>query len=106
VITEVERNIAREVPKALHYVKEMILDSKLCIHRDPSPAEVIQHLDWIIHAADMPILVSALNAKVDFLVTLDSHHFIGDKQVSIRCRSRIRIPGDALAWVRRQLSDI
>jgi putative PIN family toxin of toxin-antitoxin system len=105
VVTEVERNIARKVPKALPFVREMILDSKLRIQRDPSPTEVIQHLDWISHAADVPILVSAINAKVDYLVTLDSHHFIDDKQVAIRSGLRIGTPSDALAWVRKQLSD-
>jgi predicted nucleic acid-binding protein len=104
VIVEVERNLAIKVPKILPYAREMILHTNLRILKDPSPEEVYKHLDWINHAADVPILVAAARAKVDFLVTLNTRHFIEDANVSCRSGLRIGTPGDALAWVREQLS--
>jgi predicted nucleic acid-binding protein len=104
VIVEVERNIALKLPKILPYAREMILNANVRILKDPTPDEVRKHLDWISHAADVPILVVAARAKVDFLVTLNTRHFIEDANVSQRSGLRIGTPGDALAWVRQQLS--
>jgi predicted nucleic acid-binding protein len=103
VIAEVERNLARKVPKALPFARDMILQAKVLIVRDPGVEEVLQHQDWIQHAPDVPILLAAFNARVDFLATLNSRHFIDDPQVSQRSGLRIGTPGDALAWVREQL---
>jgi predicted nucleic acid-binding protein len=103
VIAEVERNIALKVPRLLLDAREMILRSNVRILKDLSPVEVRKHLDWVGHAADVPILVVAARAKVDFLVTLNTRHFIEDAQVSRRSGLRIGTPGDALVWVREQL---
>lgn len=103
VIAEVERNLARKAPRALPLVREMILRANVKILRDPSAAEVHTHMDWIGHPADVPILVAAVNAQVDFLVTLNTRHFIADPGVARRSGLRIGTPGDALAWVRTRL---
>jgi len=104
VITEVERNIARKAPKAVQFVREMILRANIRILRDPQIEEVLEHQDWISHPADVPILVVAARARVDFLATLNTKHFINDPEVARRSGLRIGTPGDALAWVREQLS--
>ena len=104
VITEVERNIARKVPKALPYARELVLLSNIRIVRDPQIEEVRLHQDWISHPGDVPVLVAALRARVDFLATLKMKHFIDDPQVFYRSGLRMGTPGDALAWVREQLS--
>jgi predicted nucleic acid-binding protein len=103
VITEVERNIARKVPKALPFARELILRANIRILHDPQIEEVLQHQNWISHPADVPILVVAARARVDFLATLNTKHFIEDLEVSRRSGLRIGTPGDALAWVREQL---
>ena len=54
--------------------------------------------------ADVPILLAVMHARVDFLVTLNRRHFLDDPQVARRSGLRIGTPGDALAWVRGQLS--
>jgi predicted nucleic acid-binding protein len=104
VITEVERNIARKAPKAVQFARETILSAKIRILRDPRIEEVFDHRDWINHPADVPILVAAARARVDFLATLNTKHFIDDPKVARRSGLRIGTPGDALAWVREQLS--
>jgi predicted nucleic acid-binding protein len=104
VITEVERNIARKAPKALQFARELILCTHIQIVRDPQTAEVFKCQGWISHPADVPILVAAVHARVDFLATLNTKHFIDDPEVSRRCGLRIGTPGDALAWVREQMT--
>jgi len=105
VIVEIERNLARKVPKALLFAREMIVRANVRIERDPPAAEVRKHHDWISHAADVPILVAAMRARVDFLCTLNNRHFIEDPEVSMKSGLHIGTPGDALAWVREQLAN-
>jgi len=100
----VERNIARKAPKAVPLARELILRANLRILRDPPIDDVRKHQDWISHPADLPILVAAARARVDFLATLNTKHFINDPEVSRRSGLRIGTPGDALAWVRAQWS--
>jgi len=104
VIVEVERNIAKKIPKILHVAREMIRESNIIIFKDPSKEEVRDYLNWIDHNADVPILVSAINAHVDYLVTLNTKHFLNDPQVTFRSGLRIGTPGDALSWVREQMT--
>lgn len=104
VIAEVERNIARKMPRSLPLVREMILRAKVQILRDPGLAEVQARMDWINHAADVPILVAAAAANVDFLATLNKHHFLDDTEVAKHSGLRIGTPGDALGWVREWLA--
>jgi predicted nucleic acid-binding protein len=84
VIAEVERNIARKAPKAVPFARELILRANIRILRDPQIAEILEHQDWISHPADVPILVVAARARVDFLVTLNTKHFMDDPEVSRR----------------------
>ena len=104
VIAEVERNIARKAPKAVPFARELILRANIRILRDPQHSEILEHQNWISHPADVPILVVAARARVDFLATLNTKHFIDDPEVSRLSGLRIGTPGDALAWVREQLS--
>lgn len=106
VITEVERNIARKIPKALPDTRELLLHANLTILRDPEETLLKQNKDWIKHPADLPILIAAARAEVDFLVTLNRRHFIDDPAVSVRSGIRIGTPGDALIWVREHLNSI
>jgi predicted nucleic acid-binding protein len=103
VIAETERAVARKIPRALNEVRQAILKSGLKITADPPLEAVLERLDWINHAADVPILTAAILMKVDFLVTLNRKHFLDDPQVAERSGLRIGTPGDALAWVRSQL---
>jgi len=103
VVAETERAVARKVPQALAYYREALRSTGLCIVRDPLPEEVEAHRDIIAHRADVPIVVAAMGASVDYLVTFNRHHFIDDPGVADRSGLRIGTPGDALAWVRERL---
>jgi predicted nucleic acid-binding protein len=105
VVTETERAIARKVPQALSDLRQAILASKAQIVRDPSLEEVKEHINWVSHPPDVPILLAALQSRVDYLVTLNRKHFIDDPGVARRTGLKIGTPGDALEWVREQISD-
>ena len=104
VVAETERAIARKAPRALTDLRKAILATKARIVHDPSPAEVKAALQLISHPPDVPILLAAMKAKVDYLVTLNRLHFLDDPQVAIKAGLRIGTPGDALGWVRKQIS--
>lgn len=104
VVAETERAVARKVPRALAYYRETLRSSGLRIVRDPSPEEVEAHRDVIAHRVDVPIVVAAMEAKVDYLVSFNRRHFIDDPGVAAQSGLRIGTPGEALAWVRNRLS--
>jgi predicted nucleic acid-binding protein len=104
VVAETERAVARKVPQALAYYREALRSTGLRIVHDPSPEEVEAHKDIITHRTDVPIVVAAMRAGVDYLVTFNRRHFIDDPGVATRSGLRIGLPGDVLAWVREQLA--
>jgi predicted nucleic acid-binding protein len=103
VIAETEHAVARKLPRALNEVRQAILKSGLLITDDPPIEAVLERLDWMKHAPDVPILTAAILLQVDFLVTHNRKHFLDDPQVAQRSGLRIGAPGDALVWVRTQL---
>lgn len=105
VVVETERAIARKVPQALNDLRQAILISKVRIIRDPSIEMVIKHQDLISHPADVPILISAMNERVDYLVTLNRKHFIDDPAVAHKSGLRILLPVEALNEIRKQISE-
>jgi predicted nucleic acid-binding protein len=104
VVAETERALAKKAPAALPFYRELVRTARPRIMPDPSPAEVAAHAGIIAHPPDVPIVVAAMNAKVDYLVTLNRRHFVDDPEVAVRSGLRIGTPGDALAWVRERLA--
>lgn len=102
VIVETERAIARKVIRALPAYREALCYTGLRIVRDPSPEDVQAHQHLIAHRADVAVVLAAMRAEVDYLVTLNRRHFIDDPSVATRSGLRIGLPGDALAWVRER----
>jgi predicted nucleic acid-binding protein len=106
VVTETERAIARKIPGALSDFRQAILASHPQIVRDPDPAEVKASINLVSHPADVSIILSAMKANVDFLVTHNRIHFLDDTKVAERTKLRIGTPGDALSWVREQITKL
>ncbi len=104
VIVETERAVARKVPQALRYFRETLRATRLHIVPDPPREQIDAHADIIRHQADVPIVVAAIRAGVDYLVTHNRRHFLDDAGVATRSGLSIGAPGEALAWVRAHLS--
>jgi len=102
VIAETERVLARKAPQALSVYRRAVILAIERIIRDPKLEMVEKHRKIIRHEADVPIIVAAMYASVDYLVTLNRRHFIDDETVTDNSGLRIGTPGDALDWLRRQ----
>jgi predicted nucleic acid-binding protein len=103
VILESERAMAKKSPGNLNDLRSLIKSSNLKIVDNPSPKEVEANLYLIKDPNDVPILLAAIKARVDYLVTHNRKHFLEDPQVAERSGLRIGTPGDALAWLRENL---
>lgn len=73
-LMEIERNVAKKIPKALSLYKEYLSKLNLKIVPLPSKEEVTKFCSHSV-AKDMPVLVSAINGQADFLITGDKKHF-------------------------------
>ncbi len=105
VIVETEHALARKAPSALPDSREALRNANPRIMPNPDLGEIAAHQDIISHGADVSIIVSAMNAEVDYLVTFNRRHFIDDPTVAADSGLRIGTPGDALDWFRnRKLS--
>ncbi len=104
VIVESERSMARKAPQNLNDLRAFIKRAKLRIVSNPSKREVEAHRYLIKDPNDVPILLAAMKAKVDFIATHNRKHFLDDPNVSEQSGIQIGTPGDALAWIREKLS--
>jgi len=103
VIIESERAVALKSPRNIPVLRNAIVSSNLTIVRDPSDKEVEANLYLINHPNDVPILLAAMKAKVDYLATHNRKHFLDDPKVAEKSGLRIGTPGDVLAWLRENL---
>ena len=104
VITETERALARRLPAALGYYPQALRSTGLRIVQDPSPKENRAHQGIIRHPPDVAIVAAAMKADAGFIATFNRRHFIDDPHVASEAGIPIGTPGDALAWVRRTLT--
>ena len=104
VIVESERSIAKKSPRNLNDLRSLIKTSRLKIVGDPYKKEVEANLYLIGDPNDVPILLAAMKAKVDYLATHNRRHFLDNPKVAERSALKIGTPGDVLAWIRENLS--
>lgn len=103
VITETERSLTKKVPQALPDYREILKDANIKVIRNPSMEEVNKNLHLIADKDDVPILLAAIAAKVDYLATHNRKHFLDDPKVAERAGFKIGTPGDVLTWIRENL---
>jgi predicted nucleic acid-binding protein len=73
-LIEMERNIKKKMPEILSVYKKYFPKLNLKIILLPPQGELREYFEKIA-GKDIPVLVSALRGKVDFLVTGDKQHF-------------------------------
>ena len=103
VLNETERSIARKSPENLENAKKEIQKSNIKVLQDPSHKEIQANLYLMDDPDDVPILLAAIKAKVDYLATHDHKHFLYDPRVAEKSGIRIGTPGDVLTWLRENL---
>ncbi len=103
VVDETIRSVARKAPDILDEVDKTITKSKIKIVANPSNDEVRANFYLMKDPYDVPVLLAAMKASVDYLATHDRKHFLDDPKVAENSGLRIGTPGDALAWLRENL---
>ena len=103
VVVESERSITKKSPGNLVDLRRVIKAANLKVVDDPSHEEVRANLYLIGDPDDVPILLAAMKAKVDYLATHNRKHFLNDPEVAKRSGLKIGTPGDVLAWLREIL---
>jgi putative PIN family toxin of toxin-antitoxin system len=73
-LMEIERTLKKKMPKMLPLYRKYLPLLNLKIIPLPSPQE-IREFSGTIADKDVPVLVSAIQGKADFLVTGDKRHF-------------------------------
>ncbi len=92
VIKEIDGVIKRKIPELAPHFKTLIQKSNLKIL--PSIPKEINELakGWIKDPDDAHILAAAKFINVDYLLTLDIHHFIKDENVATQSKLKILTP--------------
>jgi predicted nucleic acid-binding protein len=73
-LIEIERNLKRKMPSLLFLYKAYLPKLNLKVIPLPRP-EDIRDFSGQIAEKDIPVLISAIRSKADFLVTGDKQHF-------------------------------
>jgi predicted nucleic acid-binding protein len=73
-LIEIERNIKKKMPSLLFLYKTYLPKLNLKVIPLPRPKEV-RDFSGQIAEKDVPVLISAIRSKADFLVTGDKQHF-------------------------------
>jgi len=81
-LIEIERNLEKKMPEILSVYKRYLPKLNLKIIHLPRQEE-LREFSGKIANKDVPVLVSAIRSKVDFLVTGDKQHF-----------QKLKSPGD------------
>jgi putative PIN family toxin of toxin-antitoxin system len=81
-LLEIERNLKKKMPGVFSVYKRYLSRLNLKIIPIPAPEE-IKNLSGQIADKDIPVLVSAIQSKADFLVTGDKKHF-----------EKLKVPGN------------
>jgi predicted nucleic acid-binding protein len=104
VVNETNRSIARKSPENLDDVQEEVARARIQIVPDPPDKEIQANLYLMDDPNDVPILLAAIKAKVDYLATHDHKHFLDNPKVAEKSGLKIGTPGDVLAWIRENLN--
>ena len=103
VIKEAEGALKRKAPEALPLLA-ILLDRGGVTVEGAAPHKSAAALSSVIgHPGDAQIVADALQAKADYLITLDREHLLGNGRLAGEVQLPIGTPGDFLAWFRGRL---
>jgi putative PIN family toxin of toxin-antitoxin system len=94
VLVEADRNFSAKLPGLVTQFRKFIQNLAPMMVEDP-PAIAVERAAALIERKDAPILAAAVEAKVDYLITLDKKHFL-KKKVQRSISIEICTPGDFL----------
>lgn len=94
VILEVRKNTQRKLgKKATQRFERILKENFLVIEQDAKP-ELVEKSETVIRRKDAPILATAIESQVKFLLTLDKHDFMKTEVATFASQLKIFTPGD------------
>jgi len=102
-IIEIERNLKRKMPKAFPLYQEYFPNLNLEVISFPSKKEIETYLGYTSDK-DVPVLVSAVKGKADFLITGDKKDF-SELKKNTDLELKILSPSEFLDIFRRLYED-
>ena len=78
VLVEADRNLSAKLPRLVTQFRQFIKDLAPIMVEDP-PAVAVERAAALIDRKDAAILAAAVEATVDYLITLDKKHFLKQK---------------------------
>lgn len=100
ILEEAASVIRRKFPKLLPYFKQLVGADVFDLIPNPPAAIVKRAAKIISDLKDAAILSTAIEEKVDFLITLDRKHFIDDPTVARKSDLKIVLPKDFIKLFR------
>jgi len=82
-LSEIKRNLKKKMPGVFSVYKRYLSRLNLKIISIPGPEEIKKKFSGQIADKDIPVLVSAIQSKADFIVTEDKKHF-----------EKLKVPGN------------
>ena len=95
VLVEAERNINKKLPRGVKRYQEIVANIRLEVEADPSQRDIL-NCAKLINLKDAPILAAAIEAQADFLITLNTKHFMTDQLEGACLSMKIVTPGEFL----------
>jgi len=94
VLEEARRNLQAKAPEVVSYFDRLCEAIGFEMVR-PTKREVKEAMKYTV-PKDAPIIAAAKRAQVDFLVSLDRRHFVGQSHIAQRSGLRIVLPNELL----------
>ena len=102
VLTEIDVVLRRKAPEKLKNVALILQLSQIHISPAGTAKQVNQCEQFIDYAPDAIVLASALQANIDYFVTLDKKHFLKNELLKNSLPFLIGTPEDCLDWYRNK----
>ena len=103
VLEEAERNLLLKSPQKLAAYFHLLKITRPETVKLPLPKAIIEKINAIMPAKDIPVVAGALNAKADFLISLDKKHILQPNLKDAGWPFEIASPKEFLEIFRTQL---
>jgi len=102
VLREADGVVERKAPESKMRFALLLDRARVRVTPEPNAEALAQAMAVTGYAPDARVLAEALTSGVDYLVTLDREHFVGNPRTGT-LPFAVGTPGDFLAWLRGRM---
>lgn len=100
IINEATRNIIKKIGEDYVPILLTLITEMEKVDKDEFDTEQKEKYAEFIAEKDLPVLISAINMGVDFLITLDRKDFMSDKIKTLKLPFKIMLPGECIRIIK------